>query len=82
MTSDTEWRLEKKIPVGALIAIGIQTAAFAYFMGGLSERVSILERASQSRDSDIAKMARMESQISEIFRAVKRIEDDLKRVRK
>lgn len=65
---------DRRIPIGFLLAVALQTAGLAFWLGQLSTRIDALEsqviRSQEQRDRLIA----MEAQLRGIARIVEKIE--------
>ena len=52
MTS-TEWHLDKRVPIGLILAILVQTAALGIWLGDLNSRVSSIEHSRYTREQGL-----------------------------
>lgn len=69
-TENARWHVDGKIP---LVAVVINVVVFAYFMGGLNERVENIEKLLQSRESEIARLARIETRLESLKEQISRL---------
>lgn len=84
----SKWQIDRHIPVGTLIAIGVQTLAFAYFLGGVSQRVADLERRgsevvviSQQLQGVSERLARAETRSDNALTLLGDVKDRIKELR-
>lgn len=69
------WHLDKKVPIGIVLAILTQTVSFTWFMGKQDARISLIE---QSRiEHTAAQKDRDERQDADNAAAFKRVDDQL-----
>lgn len=80
---ESNWHLDKKVPIAMILTIAMQTGAFVWFAARLDQRVEALER-SETRTSMAApvqadRLTRVEVKIENIERGVGRIESLIQR---
>ncbi len=66
MKSDTEWRLDKHIPVALILAIILQGAATVWWASSISARVEMLEARQQALSSVPARLSAVEATLKDI----------------
>jgi len=71
------WHLDKRIPVALILAIFAQTGAGFWWASSISERVTALENWRNDSKEVAADIAVVKSQITDIKKAVERIDDKL-----
>lgn len=79
VTSDNGWHLDKRVPLGIIAAIFVQTAILGYFIGSLDNRVAQLETAQVSRADERDRLITLETQIRGVYDTLIRIERRLER---
>ena len=79
--AEEEWHLDKKVPVGIIVALGLQTLAFIYigtaWKTEVDFRVNNLERLNEERKSQEGRIITMEQQLRYITDSLGRIEAKL-----
>lgn len=82
MSGDKQWTVDKKIPLAMIFALVMQTGAFVWWMGGISERVNVLEKASAavtiSAPVQSDRLTRVESRVESAQRDLTEIKADVK----
>ena len=53
MSSDSQWHLDKKVPIALIVTVAVQLAAFIWMAAKLDSRVSTLEETDRRHDSSI-----------------------------
>lgn len=82
MAEDKQWSVDRKVPLAIIFAIAMQTVAFVFWVGGISERVVTLEKASAAVaittpvQSD--RLTRVESRVESALRDLTEIKADVK----
>ena len=76
---DTQWHLDKRVPVAIILALLMQTAGALVWAGAASERLSTLEGSTQSLSQMNVRTARLEEQVNYMRATLDRIEDKLDR---
>jgi hypothetical protein len=76
---ESNWHLDKKVPIAMILAIAMQTGGFVWFSARLDQRVEVLER-SETRAAIVApaqadRLTRVEVKIENVERGVTRIEN-------
>lgn len=77
---DNHWHLDKKVPIALIVAILAQTGSFIWWGATISQRVSNLEAASDSRALLSERITRQEALMEGLQRGVLRIEDKVDRL--
>ena len=79
--AEEAWHLDKKVPVGIIVALGLQTLGFIYvgtaWKTEVDFRVNNLERMNDERKSQEGRIITMEQQLRYITDSLKRIEAKL-----
>lgn len=79
--AEEAWHLDKKVPVGIIVALGLQTLAFIYvgtaWKTEVDFRINSLERLNEERKSQEGRIITMEQQLRYITDSLKRIEAKL-----
>lgn len=82
MSGDTQWTVDKKIPLAMIFAVIVQTGGFVWWMGGISERVNVLEKASAAvtiaAPVQADRLTRVESKVESAQRDLAEIKADVK----
>ena len=78
MNSDKSWKIDKSIPVAVIVTLIAQAVLIGAWVGTISQRLSGVEEKLKSRDVEIAKSAKMEANIEQIYRMLARIEEQIK----
>lgn len=73
--ADKHWKIDKSIPIALIFTLVIQAVGFGAWVGTLAQRVAGVEEKLSSRDVEIAKSAKMEANIDQIFQMLARIEE-------
>ena len=66
MESDTEWRLDKHIPVALILAIILQGAATVWWASSINARVEMLEERQDKLATMPARLAAVEATLKDI----------------
>jgi len=77
---NTNWRLDRHVPVALVITILLQTGAALIWSGAAAERLSALELRSGRTDEVVERTARLEEQSNAMRASLARIEEKLDRV--
>lgn len=59
------WTLDRRVPLGFLLGIAIQTAVFAFWVGGLTAQVDSNTQELRDRKNDGFRLSVMETKIDE-----------------
>ena len=71
---DSQWHLDKRVPITIILALLIQTASTVWWAAGVSARVDILER---ERPTTIAALQRLDSSREDMNLRLTRIQDSV-----
>lgn len=63
MLQDSEWHLDKRVPIALLVAILVQTGAAFWWASDISERVTALERGAMAAAPQADRLTRVEVKI-------------------
>ena len=63
---DYKWHLDKKVPLALIVTIFVQTIGFAWWFGGLSQRVEMLERSALASLPRFESVIRLETKVDVI----------------
>lgn len=74
------WTIDKKLPVGFFIGLALQTAVFAFWIGGLSEKVENNTTAIRDKQSDTSRIAVMESKVDDLSASIARLTNTIDRL--
>lgn len=75
--NDNNWHLDKKVPIAMIVAILGQAVFFVWMVAKFDSRLEALERQMIISAPHSDRITRMEVQVQNIERGVKRIEDVL-----
>lgn len=73
------WSLERKIPLGVILALAIQSGGALAWAGGAAERIATLERRLDHEAGVDERLARLEAEAEASRAALGRIEAKLDR---
>lgn len=76
--SDTSWHLDKKVPIALILAIVLQTGGLVYWAGGVSERLTTLERQAATAAQQPERLVRVEEQLQAVKEGVTEIKTILR----
>lgn len=81
MAEDGNWHLDKKVPLGIIFAIFMQTIVFVYFFSAFiaetNNRLMVLEKAETKTDNNATKITILEQQYIFVQNTLTRIESKL-----
>lgn len=60
---DYKWHLDKKVPVALIATLVVQTSAFAWWFGGLSQRIDALEHNALAAVPRLESVIRLETKV-------------------
>ena len=80
------WHLDKRVPIGLIITVLLQTTAFGWFLSDVSSQVEINAKAIEANRTDIkaveerngkadVTLGRIEIQLTNLAQVLTRIED-------
>ena len=72
--ADNRWHLDRKVPLGIIAAIFLQTIVLAAYIGSLDNRVAQLELAQVNRADERDRLITLETQVRAIHDTLIRIE--------
>lgn len=75
--NEANWRFERQITVGVIIAVALQTAGALIWAGATGERLSNLENSAEASQPVNERLARLEAQTVYMLAALERIEQRL-----
>lgn len=58
-----QWHLDKRVPLGFLLAIGLQSLAAAWWASGMDKRVEVLERTQALAGPQGDRIVRLETKV-------------------
>lgn len=78
---DGNWHLDKKVPLGIIFAIFVQTVVFVFFFSAFmtetNNRLMVLEKAEVKADNNATKITVLEQQYIFVQNTLTRIENKL-----
>jgi hypothetical protein len=81
MKSDSDWHLDKKVPLGLLVMIVVQTITLVYvgttWKSDIDHRLVVLEKSDDARSPQGNRLTILEQQFSFIQQTLGRIERKL-----
>lgn len=81
MNGDAQWHLDKKVPIGIIVAIVIQTVTFvavlASWKADVENRLTYLERTDAERKPQETRIVVIEQNVKFILDGMRRIEEKL-----
>lgn len=80
MTTDNGWHLDKKVPIGIIIAIIIQTFSLGWFVARMESRITALEISQSQRADERDRLITMEERLKAALESMARIERQLDRL--
>lgn len=82
---DRQWHLDKRVPIGLMVMILIQTITFVYFgtswKSDIDHRLVVLEKSDDSRSMQGNRIVVLETQFSYITDSLRRIENKIDEVK-
>jgi hypothetical protein len=63
---DSRWHLDKKVPIALIATIFLQTVGFAWWVGGLSQRIDFLERSAAAAVPRLESVIRLETKVDAV----------------
>jgi len=75
--ADTQWHLDKKVPVALILAILFQTGVALWWAAAISGRVEQLEKTTLSRSNIPDRVTRLEVILEQLPKTLDRIEQKL-----
>lgn len=64
------WSLDRRVPLGFLLGIAIQTAVFAFWVGGLTAQVDSNTQELRDRKNDGFRLSVMETKLDEMSKNI------------
>ena len=80
ITSDRGWHLDKKVPIGIILAIIIQTFSLGWFVARMDSRITHLEVSQAQRADERDRLITMEERLKAALESMARIERQLDRL--
>lgn len=74
---ESNWHLDKKVPIALIVTIVLQTVGIVWFAAGLFYRVDALEKHQLAASPQADRLTRVEVKIENVERGVNRIESVL-----
>lgn len=74
------WHWDKRVPIALIVTIAVQTLGLAFWIGGLSQRVTSLEESRASSSDNPTRIVRLETKIEIMQSTVDRIDGKLDRL--
>ena len=78
-TYDSNWHLDKKVPIAMIMAIVFQTGGMVWWAASASERINALERKAEVAAPQAERLARVETNIESVKDGVLEIKAILRR---
>ena len=76
----THWTLDKRIPVGLLVGLIIQTGVFLFWIGGLSAQVAQNTAELKAKQADASRIAVTETKIDNLNTSINRLTNTIDRL--
>lgn len=76
--SDTSWHLDKKVPIALILAIVLQTCGLVFWAGGVSERITALEKQAATVAPQSERLARVETKLEGVTEGITEIKTILR----
>ena len=84
MTNDgepqTHWTLDRRIPVGLLVGLLVQTGVFLFWIGALSSQVQQNTAELKLKQADASRIAVTETQINSLTTSINRLNSTMDRL--
>lgn len=74
MNHEKPFRLDRRIPVALVFAFVLQTGGALFWAGSAAQRISEVERQSQTNTSAVERVVRLEAQVNAMHEQLSRIE--------
>ena len=74
------WSLDKRIPLGLLMGLALQTIIFSFWMGMLSTQVSQNTTNLRDKQSDAPRLAIIETRVSTLDSSINRLTNTIDRL--
>jgi hypothetical protein len=74
MTHEQRFRLDRRIPIALVFAFVLQTGGALFWAGSAAQRISEVERQSQTNTSAVERVVRLEAQVNAMHEQLSRIE--------
>lgn len=78
---DKRWHLDKKVPIALIVTLVLQTGAFMFWMGSLSQRVDYLEQNRTANAPQGERIIRLETRMENIAEYILEIRNLLRQQR-
>ena len=76
---DSNWHLDKKVPIAMILAIAIQTGGMVWWAASASERINALERKAEVAAPQAERLARVETNLESVKDGILEIKSILRR---
>jgi hypothetical protein len=76
--SDSQWHLDKKVPIAVIVTILIQTGAIIWWAAGASERITALERQAAAAAPQSERLTRVETKLEAVTEGITEIKTILR----
>jgi hypothetical protein len=74
---DSNWHLDKKVPIALILAMAMQTAGVVWWGATTSERLSALERKADAVAPQAERLARVETKLESVQTGIAEIKSIL-----
>lgn len=81
-TEKEHWTLDRRIPLGFLVGVALQTAVFAFWMGGLQAQVDANTAELRDKKEDGSRLSVMENEMRSLNRSIAELKTYLEELRR
>lgn len=81
MTSDKNWTLDKRVPLGLIATMVVQTIAVGIWLGTVQARLNYVEGYIDNRQQDISRLAVLETKITSVQQTLVELKQDMQFLR-
>lgn len=78
-TSDSQWHLDKKVPIALILAIIMQTSGMVWWAASAAERLNALERKAEAVAPQAERLARVETKLEAVQDGIAEIKSILRK---
>lgn len=78
-TSDSQWHMDKKVPIALILAIIMQTGGMVWWAASASERLNALERKAEAVAPQAERLARVETKLEAVQDGIAEIKSILRK---
>lgn len=81
MTGDKNWTLDKRVPLGLIATMVVQTIAVGIWLGTVQARLNYVEGYIDNRQQDISRLAVLETKITNVQQTLVELKQDMQFLR-